>query len=68
MSPAFVRTRAIKIRRKCAFVSYAFTFLHNAATFHTVFSFFLANQTFFKDEFLLTPFFVDDQFFDTYKS
>jgi hypothetical protein len=26
--------------------------------------FFLANQTSFKDEFLLTAFFIDDQFFD----
>jgi hypothetical protein len=67
MSPAFVRTGAIKILQKCAFVSYASTFLHNAATFNTVFSFFLADQTFFKDEFLLTQFFIDDTFFDTYK-
>jgi hypothetical protein len=26
--------------------------------------FFLANQTSFKDEFLLTAFFIDDEFFD----
>jgi hypothetical protein len=30
----------------------------------TVFFFFLANQTSFKDEFLLTVFFIDDKIFD----
>jgi hypothetical protein len=35
-----------------------------AGTFNTVFIFFLANQTSFKDEFLLTAFFIDDKIFD----
>jgi hypothetical protein len=34
-----------------------------AATINTVFCFFLANQTSFKDEFFPTAFFIDDQFF-----
>jgi hypothetical protein len=63
MSPAFVRKGMTKIRRGCAFVSYAYVFA-SAATFNTVFCFFLANQTSFEDEFLPTVFFMDDQFFD----
>jgi hypothetical protein len=35
----------------------------SAARFNTVFFFFLANQTSFKDEFFPTAFFIDDQFF-----
>jgi hypothetical protein len=34
-----------------------------AATSNTVFCFFLANQTSFKDQFFPTAFFIDDQFF-----
>jgi hypothetical protein len=34
----------------------------SAATFNTVFYFFLANQMSFKDEFFPTAFFIDDQF------
>jgi hypothetical protein len=36
----------------------------SAATFNTVFCFFLADQTSFEDKFLPTTFFIDDQFFD----
>jgi hypothetical protein len=39
---------------------YVFAF---AATFNTVFCFFLATQTSFKDEFFPTAFLIDDQFF-----
>jgi hypothetical protein len=39
---------------------YVFAF---AAKFNTVFCFFLANQTSFKDEFFPTACFIDDQFF-----
>jgi hypothetical protein len=42
--------------------AYVFAF---AAMFNTVFWIFLANQTSFKDEFFLTAFFIDDQFFDS---
>jgi hypothetical protein len=49
------------IVRVCFIRVYVFS---SAATFNTVFFFFLANQTPFKDEFLLTAFFIDDQFFD----
>jgi hypothetical protein len=44
----------------CFIRVYVFAF---AATFNTVFCFFLANQTSFKDEFFPTVFFIDDQFF-----
>jgi hypothetical protein len=44
----------------CFIGVYVFAF---AATFNTVFCFFLANQTSFKDEFFPTAFFIDDQFF-----
>jgi hypothetical protein len=47
--------------RVCFIRVYVFAF---AATFNTVFFFFLANQTSFKDEFLLTAIFIDDKFFD----
>jgi hypothetical protein len=47
--------------RVCFIRVYVFA---SAATFNTVFCFFLANQTFFKDEFLPTTFFIDDQVFD----
>jgi hypothetical protein len=46
--------------RVCFIRVYVFAF---AATFNTVFCFFLANQTSFKDEFFPTAFFIDDQFF-----
>jgi hypothetical protein len=46
------------IVRVCFIYVFAFP-----ATFNTVFSF-SVNQTSFKDEFLLTAFFIDDQFFD----
>jgi hypothetical protein len=46
--------------RVCFICVYVFAF---AATFNTVFCFFLANQTSFKDEFFPTAFFIDDQFF-----
>jgi hypothetical protein len=46
--------------RVCFIRVYVFAF---AATFNTVFCFFLANQTCFKDEFFPTAFFIDDQFF-----
>jgi hypothetical protein len=36
----------------------------HAATFNTILFFFLANHTSFKDEFLLTAFFIDDPFFN----
>jgi hypothetical protein len=49
------------IVRFCFIRVYVFA---SAATCNTVFFFFLANQTSFKDEFLLTAFFIDDQFFD----
>jgi hypothetical protein len=48
-----------EIVRVCFICVYVF-----AATFNTGFFFFLANQTSFKDEFLLTAFFINDQFFD----
>ncbi|CAH1372157.1 unnamed protein product [Tenebrio molitor] len=50
-----------KIRRLriCFIRVYVFV---SPATFNTVF-FFLANETSFKNEFLLTTFFIDDQFF-----
>jgi hypothetical protein len=60
-SPAFVRRGVTKIRRVCFIRVYAFACV---AKFNTVFFFFRANQTSFKDEFLLTAFFIDDQFFD----
>jgi hypothetical protein len=44
----------------CFIRVYVFAF---AATVNTVFWFFLANQTSFKDEFFPTAFFIDDQFF-----
>jgi hypothetical protein len=47
--------------RVCFIRVYVFA---SAATFNTVFCFFLVNQTFFEDEFLPTAFFIDDQFFD----
>jgi hypothetical protein len=59
MSPAIVRRGVTKIRRLYEFVSYAFLHLQPRLQF-----FFLANQTSFKDEVLLTEFFIDDQFFD----
>jgi hypothetical protein len=59
MSPAFVRKGMTKILQNSAFVSYASTFFASAATFNTVFCFFLANQTSFEDEFLPTAFFID---------
>jgi hypothetical protein len=46
--------------RVCFIRVYVFAF---AVTFNTVFCFFLANQTSFKDEFFPTEFFVEDQFF-----
>jgi hypothetical protein len=46
--------------RVCLIRVYVFAF---AATFNTVFCFFLANQTSFKHEFFPTVFFIDDQFF-----
>jgi hypothetical protein len=46
--------------RVCFIRVYVFAF---AATFNTVFCFFLANQTSFKDEFFPTAFFIDEQFF-----
>jgi hypothetical protein len=46
--------------RVCFIRVYVFAF---AATFNTVFCFFLANQTSCKDEFFPTAFFIDDQFF-----
>jgi hypothetical protein len=46
--------------RVCFIRVYVFAF---AATFNTVFCFFLANQTSFKHEFFPTVFFIDDQFF-----
>jgi hypothetical protein len=49
------------IGRVCFIRAYVFA---SAATFNTVFFFFLANQTSFKDEFLLTAFLIGDQFFD----
>jgi hypothetical protein len=44
----------------CFIRVYVFAF---AATFNTVFCFFLANQTSFKDEFFPTAFFIYDRFF-----
>jgi hypothetical protein len=49
------------IVRVCFTRVYVFT---SAATFNTVFYFFLANQTSFEDEFRPTASFIDDQFFD----
>jgi hypothetical protein len=46
--------------RVCIIRVYVFAF---AATFNTVFCFFLANQTTFKDVFFPTAFFIDDQLF-----
>jgi hypothetical protein len=46
--------------RVCFIRVYVFAF---AATFNTVFCFFLPNQTSFKDGFFPTAFFFDDQFF-----
>jgi hypothetical protein len=46
--------------RVCFIRVYVFAF---AVTFNTVFCFFLANQTSFKDEFFPTAFFIDEQFF-----
>jgi hypothetical protein len=46
--------------RVCFIRVYVFAY---AATINTVFCFFLANQTSFKDEFFPTAFFIDDQFF-----
>jgi hypothetical protein len=46
--------------RVCSIRVYVFA---SAATFNTVFCFFLANLTSFKDEFLPTAFFIDVQFF-----
>jgi hypothetical protein len=46
--------------RVCFIRVYVFAF---AATFNTVFCFFLSNQTSFKDEFFPTGFFIEDQFF-----
>jgi hypothetical protein len=43
--------------RVCFIRVYVFAF---AATFNTVFCFFLANQTSFKDEFFPTAFFIDN--------
>jgi hypothetical protein len=63
MSPAFVRKGVTKIRRWCAFVSYASTFLHLQPRLTQFFAFFFANQTSFQDEFLPKAFFIDDQFF-----
>jgi hypothetical protein len=60
MSSGFDQNSAMA--RVCFIRVYVFA---SAATFNTVFFFFLANQTSFKDEFLLTAFFIDDQFFDT---
>jgi hypothetical protein len=48
------------IVRVCFTRVYVFAF---AATFNTVFCFFLANQTSFKDEFFPAAFFIDDKFF-----
>jgi hypothetical protein len=45
---------------QCFIRVYVFAF---AATFNTVFCFFLANQTSFEDEFFPTAFFMDDQLF-----
>jgi hypothetical protein len=47
--------------RVCFIRVYVFA---SATTFNTVFFLFLANQTSFKDEFLLTAFFLDDKIFD----
>jgi hypothetical protein len=49
------------IGRVCFIRVYVFA---SAATFNTVFFFFLANQTSFKDEFPLTAFLIAGQFFD----
>jgi hypothetical protein len=62
MSPVIVRRGVTKIRRLCAFVSHASTFLHLQSCLTQFF--FLANQTFFKNESFLTAFFIDDQFFN----
>jgi hypothetical protein len=51
----------LAIVRICFIRVYVLAF---AATFNTVFFYFLANQTSFKDEFLPTAFFIDNQFFD----
>jgi hypothetical protein len=65
MSPAFVRKGMTKILQNSAFVSYLRVYVFApAATFNTVFCFFLANQRSFEDEFLPTAFSNDDQFFD----
>jgi hypothetical protein len=63
MSPALLRKGMTKILQNCVFVSYASTFLHLQPRLTQFFAFFLANQTYFKDEFFPTAFFIDDHFF-----
>jgi hypothetical protein len=63
MSLAVVRRGVAKIRGLCVFVSYASAILRLLSRLTQFFSFFLQMRRFFKDEFILLAFFIDDQFF-----